>query len=83
MKVYGLIKKTSRGLLLRHIIILGPVPNKVFLVLVQDRLWMEASPTPMRHEEHSKIFPTHAEAVAEADKNFADSRKAGFKPMGE
>jgi hypothetical protein len=84
-KMYGeLYKETARGLLYRNIWILDLIPGKGFYVLVQDRLWTEASPTPVFEEEPSTmLFPTHEEAVVVADKNYADSRKTGFKAIEE
>jgi hypothetical protein len=84
-KMYGgLYKETSGKVFYRNIWILDMIPNKGFYVLVQDRLWTESSPTPVWESEPSvMLFPTHQEAVVEADKNYADSLKEGFRPIHE
>ena len=82
-KMYGgLYKETSRGLLYRNIWILDLIPDKGFYVLVQDRVWTETAPTPVWEAEPSTmLFPTHKEAVAEADKSYDDSLKSGFQSI--
>jgi hypothetical protein len=55
-----------------------------FFVVVQDRLWTETSPNPISEEQPFAKFYTNAgEAVVEADKNYDDSLKAGFRPIHE
>jgi hypothetical protein len=85
-KTYGgLFQLQQRELILyRNIWILDLKAG--FFVVVQDRLWSlsETATVPISEVQPvAKFYSNAGEAVEEADKNYADSLKEGFRPIHE
>jgi hypothetical protein len=80
----GLFKKTLRGVIYRKITIIRLIDNRGFYVLNEGRLSAPSASFPVTEDSPSTmLFATGEEAIAEADKNYADSIKAGFRPIEE
>jgi hypothetical protein len=85
-KMYGgLFQRRPGGLILyRNMWVMDLKAG--FFVVVQESLWSESetATAPISQEQpFAKFYPSAEEAVAEADKQYEHSLKAGFRPIGE
>lgn len=85
-KTYGGLFQLQPGdlILYRNIWVLNLIAG--FFLVVQDRLWSlsETATVPISEEQSlAKFYQNAKAAIEEADKNFEDSLKAGFKPIHE